>query len=499
MTARRLTTAQSDRAAGVLLGHACGDALGAGYEFGPPMPASTPVGMVGGGAFGWEPGEWTDDTQMAIPILEAAERAASEGLHLLDRLDDVAAAWIDWAGSAPDVGNQTRSVLSAALRTGRPTADTVAEQSRRLHERTGHTAGNGSLMRTSPVALAHLGDDDAIAVAARTVSSLTHWDDDAGDACVLWCLAISHAVLTGAVDLRRGLGWIPEERRTTWSGRIDEAENGRPTDFPRNGWVVHAFQEAWSAITTTPVPPLDTARGSFPAQHLRLTLETIVRAGRDTDTVAAIAGQLLGARWGSSAVPGEWRRILHGWPGLTGAALAARGLALARGGADSSGWPRTDRVDYAGWGARGRLAVHPHDSGLLLADAVTLDALPEGIDAVVSLCRVGTAVPAALPAGGHVEVWLIDRAEPEENPNLDFVLADAADTIAALRSQGRTVLLHCVAAQSRTPTVGAAYSVRHLGRPAASALDEVCAVLPDPQPNPAFAAAVRRMAPASSA
>ena len=499
MTTRRLTTAQSDRAAGVLLGHACGDALGAGYEFRPAMAAGTPVGMVGGGAFGWEPGEWTDDTQMAVPILEAAERAASEGQELLERLDDVAAAWIHWAMTAPDVGNQTRSVLSAARQSGRPTAETVAVQSRRLHERTGHTAGNGSLMRTSPVALAYLGDDDAIAGVARVVSSLTHWDDDAGDACVLWCLAISHAVLTGELDLRRGLAWLPEERRTTWSDRIDEAESGRPTDFPRNGWIVHAFEEAWSAITITPVPPLDPARGSFPAQHLRLTLETIVRAGHDTDTVAAIAGQLLGARWGSSAVPGEWRRILHGWPHLTGADLASRGLTLARGGSDSSGWPRTDRVDYTDWGARGRLAVHSHDPGLLLGDAATLDAMPEGVDAVVSLCRVGTAVPAALPAGGHVEVWLIDRPAPEENPNLDFVLADAADTVAALRAQGRTVLLHCVAAQSRTPTVGAAYSVRHLGRPAGSALDEVCAVLPDPSPNAAFAAAVRRMAPASGA
>ena len=64
----KLTTAQIDRAVGVLLGMACGDALGAGYEFGPPVPDAEAVTMKGGGGFGWEPGEWTDDTSMAMPL-----------------------------------------------------------------------------------------------------------------------------------------------------------------------------------------------------------------------------------------------------------------------------------------------------------------------------------------------------------------------------------------------------------------------------------------------
>ena len=71
-----LSGAQRDRAAGVLLATACGDALGAGYEFGPPLPADQPVGMVGGGPFGWAPGEWTDDTSMAVAIAEVAATGA---------------------------------------------------------------------------------------------------------------------------------------------------------------------------------------------------------------------------------------------------------------------------------------------------------------------------------------------------------------------------------------------------------------------------------------
>jgi ADP-ribosylglycohydrolase/predicted protein tyrosine phosphatase len=489
-----LNAAQSDRAAGVLFGHACGDALGAGYEFGPPIPADVAVSMIGGGTFGWAPGEWTDDTQMAVPILEAAEKAVADGGELLDHLDDVAVAWAEWARHAADVGNQTRSVLSDFRAAGATTASALLECSRRHHERTGHTAGNGSLMRTSPVALAYLGDEDRIAAAARAVSNLTHYDDDAGDACVLWCLAINRAVLTGKLDVERGLRFIPEARRELWERRCFEAVCREPVEFDRNGWVVHAFQAAWSAIATTPVPTLASTGGSFPAHHFRLALENAVRAGNDTDTVAAIAGQLLGARWGISAVPVDWRRLVHGEPGLTGAELANRGLALARGGADSTGWPLADRIDYGGQ-ALGRRVHHPHDDRVLLGDVAVLDDLPAGVDAIVSLCRVGRRTPAAVSPADHVTVWLVDSSGADVNPNLDFVLADAADAVAALRNEGRTVLLHCVAAQSRTPAVAAAYAVRHLGRDPHTALAEVCAALPDARPNPGFVAAVERMSP----
>ena len=64
-----------------------------------------------------------------------------------------------------------------------------------------------------------------------------------------------------------------------WSIRISLSSSKL---FPRNDWVVHAFQAAWSAIVTTPVPQLDPSTDSFPAQHLRLALENVVRAGNDT-------------------------------------------------------------------------------------------------------------------------------------------------------------------------------------------------------------------------
>src|SRR6478752_3709696 len=83
---------------------------------------------------------------------------------------------------------------------------------------------------------------------------------------------------------------------------LAHAETGSPQDFPKNGWVVHALQTAWWAISR--------ADHQGDARHLATALELAVRAGGDTDTTAAIAGALLGARWGASAVPVTWRRLL---------------------------------------------------------------------------------------------------------------------------------------------------------------------------------------------
>lgn len=302
-----LTAVQRDRAVGALLGMAAGDALGAPYEFGPPLGLEVEVAMAGGQ--GWEPGEWTDDTSMSIVIAQAA--AAHGDLRSEAALDEIVVGWRRWAQDAKDVGLQTRHVLDAAHRDGL-SARSARAAAAALHAETGRTAGNGSLMRTAPVALAYLDDEDALVEAARTVSELTHYDPDAGDACVLWSLAIQHAILTGDLDARVGLDRLPADRRDRWNHLLDVAEQSTPADFHDNGWVVEALQAAWSAITATSATP-----GDADDQHLPQAIEAAVRGGRDADTVAAIAGALLGAGYGASAVPELWRDALHGWPGMT--------------------------------------------------------------------------------------------------------------------------------------------------------------------------------------
>ena len=471
-----LTPAQIDRAVGALLGTAAGDALGAPYEFGPPRGPELEVAMVGGGP--WEPGEWTDDTSMAIAIAEVA--ATAPDLREGHALDAILTRWHEWMHDAKDVGIQTSSVLRTAARQGL-SAQTARAASAALHQHTGRT-GNGSLMRTAPVALAYLDDEMALAEAARAVSELTHYDPDAGDACVLWSFAIRHAILTGALDARIGLDHIDADRREKWASLLDVAEKSRPADFPNNGWVVEALQAAWSAITTTPIPTDDPARGVFRVDHLRLALDAAVRGGNDADTVAAIAGGLLGAAYGASAVPGEWRRVLHGWPGVAARDLVAVATRIVQ--ADK---PFSYDVDPM------NPVRHPHDDGVWLGDVATLQELPSGVDSVVSLCRVQDS---DLPAGvEQIDVRLIDDVEPNANPNLDFVLTDTVRLIEQLRNEGRTVLVHCVAAHSRTPTVAALYGARKQSISGEAALRNVASILDHAYPNSDFRTALQRLVP----
>ncbi|WP_181699259.1 ADP-ribosylglycohydrolase family protein [Nocardia sp. GTS18] len=288
----------ADRVAGVLVGTAAGDALGAGYEFTKPG-TDVVIDMIGGGPFNWAPGEWTDDTSMALVVAQAASQGP--GIDL----DAVAEGFVRWYDTdPPDIGNQTRAVLSM-----KPSS--ALDMQAAAMSLTGRTGGNGSLMRTAPVALAYLDDAAECVAAAGRVGMLTHYDEQAVEACKIWTYAIRHAVLHANFDGVRE--YVSGSAYSDyWTARLDEAEHGTPADFPNNGWVVHALQTAWWAITTT---------DSSAPTHLPLALEACVRAGNDTDTTAAIAGGLLGARWGASAVPTRWRDILHGYPGLTGTDL----------------------------------------------------------------------------------------------------------------------------------------------------------------------------------
>jgi ADP-ribosyl-[dinitrogen reductase] hydrolase len=301
----KLDAAQLDRARGVLLATAAGDALGAPYEFQPPRGPELAVAMVGGGMLNWSPGEWTDDTSMAIAIAEQAATGAD--LRSDAAQDAITARWWNWSRTAADVGVQTGAVL-AAVTPGPGCANQARSAAAELHQRTGRSGGNGSLMRTAPVALRYFGAPQALVEAARALSVLTHYDPEAGDACVLWCSMIRHAVLTGELDGTVGLAAIPAGRRELWTQRLELAGRAQPAEFENNGWVVAALQAAWSAVSSAAV-------------DLPLALERAVRAGNDTDTVAAITGGLIGAVCGAAAVPSDWQLLLHGWPGMSAAQL----------------------------------------------------------------------------------------------------------------------------------------------------------------------------------
>ncbi len=320
-----LSEAQIDRSLGSMIGMACGDALGAGYEFQPAFGKQFPVSMIGGGLGDFAKGEWTDDSSMAIVIAQAL--AESQGELSDAALDYMVRTWAEWALTAPDVGNQTRAVLSSAQSLAQADGRTeiswqdATKSSKLVHQRTGRSGGNGSLMRTAPVALAFLEHDEHETYeAAVRVSELTHFDIEAGEACGLWTVAIQHAIHTGELDLRRGLKLLENDRASVWSRRIESAELGTPAQFTQNGWVVEALQSAWCSISTT--------SNGRPSEHLVAALEAAVRGGQDTDTVAAIAGSLIGAAYGKAAIPTQWQTSIHGWPGLRAKELEELSLAL---------------------------------------------------------------------------------------------------------------------------------------------------------------------------
>jgi ADP-ribosylglycohydrolase len=297
-----LDDAQRTRAVGSVVAAAAGDALGAPYEFQAPLPASEDVDMIGGGVLGWGVGEWTDDTAMAIVVLEGAAAAAgNHDLRTESALDQIAREWFSWSMGTPDIGALTSTVMRRA--------------SDRAQQR-GHSmpriAGNGALMRTHAVVLPYLTSaDDDLHEALVEVCRLTHVHEDVVEACLLWGFAVRNAILTGEVDVRCGLGRLTPERAQVWTARIEEAERSAPVDFRRNGWVVHAFQGAWSAVHGIG----DIPEGKFAQREaLVAAVESAVRAGYDTDTVACITGSLMGAALGYKAVPPEWRRELFGWP-----------------------------------------------------------------------------------------------------------------------------------------------------------------------------------------
>lgn len=289
-----------DRARGSFIGAVVGDALGAGYEFG-VAPLRDRAEMIGGGLGNFAPGEYTDDSSMAVAIA----LVTATGVPLTDAkaLGAVGENFLAWfRTNPPDVGNSTRAVLSQAA-----TAADLADLAVAHQRDTGRGGGNGALMRTAPVALRHLDDPAALARAARATACLTHGDPDAGDSCVLWCAAIAKTIRTGVLaGPAEGLDLLRADRGARWFKVLAEVEDALAADdlrrFRPNGWTVTALQAAWGAIVSVPEGHPDPADAA---------LQAAIAIGDDTDTVASIAGALIGASVGVAPFE-RYRDVLHG-------------------------------------------------------------------------------------------------------------------------------------------------------------------------------------------
>ena len=281
-----------DRILGSLLGLAVGDALGTTVEFQARDSFPPVTDMVGGGVFSLAPGQWTDDTSMALCI--AASLVETGTYDPRDQL----ARFVRWyrdgylssTGRCFDIGNQTLTALREFEVTGEPYRTTVD----------GMSAGNGSLMRLAPVAMAFCDDPEAARRFCADSSRITHPAVECVEACGAYGRLIaaaiqgaSHAELYAvAADLAEQV--TSPELATILSGSYQVKERA---EISSSGYVLHSMEAALWALART-----DTFLDG---------VLLAVNLGDDADTVGAIYGQLAGALYGRSGIPESWLARLH--------------------------------------------------------------------------------------------------------------------------------------------------------------------------------------------
>ncbi len=286
-----------DRSIGALLGLAVGDALGTTLEFKARDTYPQLTDMVGGGPFGLKPGEWTDDTAMALAL---ADSLIAQG-ELDER--DLMERFVRWheeghyscTGSCFDIGITTRQALMRFKRSGDPVAGSIDPS----------TAGNGSLMRLAPVAIRFHRDRKSLRDAAARQSKTTHAAPEAVDACVAYAELLADAIEG------RPASEVLSSRQPDWSGAIAGIMAGSWRGKPRHqirasGYVAHSLEASlWSV-----------GRSSSFAEAVLLA----ANLGEDADTTAAITGQLAGALYGVSGISAPWLDRLAWRARITGMA-----------------------------------------------------------------------------------------------------------------------------------------------------------------------------------
>jgi ADP-ribosylglycohydrolase len=304
-----------DRYTGSLLGLAAGDALGTPLEFkarGSFTPVTT---IVGGGPFGLKPGQWTDDTSMAMCLAESLVKNGT-----FDPADQMR-RYVRWqqqgywssTGTCFDIG----STVSEALRRFKETGEPFAGSSNQ------YSAGNGSLMRLAPVLLRYAHNPvEAVHFAAES-SKTTHAVAEAVDACRYYGALIVGALageekgsLLAPYYAPPGVSWV----KTPLAPAIARIAGGsfaekREQDIRGSGYVVHTLEAALWAF--------------HHSDNFRDGALLAVNLGEDADTTGAIYGQLAGAYYGVEGIPAEWRAVLTRAEDITRLATRLHQIAAA--------------------------------------------------------------------------------------------------------------------------------------------------------------------------
>ena len=291
-----VTPALRDRMRGALIGLAVGDAVGTTVEFKHPGSFSPVTDMVGGGPFGLQPGQWTDDTSMALCLADSLISKREFDAH--DQME----RYVRWSEDGYlsstdrcfDIGRTVSAALWEFKKSKKPYSGSTHES----------TAGNGSLMRLAPIPMFFFRQPDVAITMAADSSRTTHGTAVAVDACRYFA-----ALIVGAIG----------------GATKEQLLSPRYSNLP-GYWDEHPLHPTIAAIADGSFKRKSAAeiRGtSYVAESLEAALWAFqqsndfrtgcllaVNLGDDADTTAAIFGQLAGAFYGESAIPRDWRERL---------------------------------------------------------------------------------------------------------------------------------------------------------------------------------------------
>jgi ADP-ribosyl-[dinitrogen reductase] hydrolase len=274
-----------DRFRGSLLGLACGDAIGATVEFKRFSTFSPPTEMIGGGPFELQPGEWTDDTSMALCL--ATSLVESKGFDARDQMD----RYLKWHetgymssnGTCFDIGRTVYNALRNYKRSREPFSGSTDPK----------TAGNGCLMRLVPVVLFFYPDRELVLHYCAESTRTTHGAAECLDACRLFGDMLFRAL--GGADKEAILLVSSQEMvgsDALKSIALGDYFNKGSSEIHATGYVVQSLEAAlWSF---------------WKSDSFEQSILTAINLGHDTDTTAAICGQIAGALYGVSAIPSRW-------------------------------------------------------------------------------------------------------------------------------------------------------------------------------------------------
>ncbi|MCB8916475.1 MAG: ADP-ribosylglycohydrolase family protein [Ardenticatenaceae bacterium] len=297
---------QQARFRGCLLGLATGDAVGTVLEFKTPGSFTPIEDMVGGGPFRLRPGQWTDDTSMALCL--AASLAEKQAFDPADQMDRYLRWWqegyMSSTGHCFDIGSTVSAALSRYRQTGNPFSGSTDPQ----------TAGNGSLMRLAPVPLFFAADAAQAIHWAGESSRTTHGAATAVDACRYFGGLLLGALHSVAKETLLAAHYCPVPgfwAAYPLAAEIDEIAAGsfkqrQPPQIKGSGYVVRSLEAALWAF--------------YHSDSFRQGCLLAANLGDDADTTAAIYGQLAGAYYGEAGIPAGWRRQLALYETIAGLA-----------------------------------------------------------------------------------------------------------------------------------------------------------------------------------